>query len=120
MTSEGRLKAVTISVFLLDDHNSCARHRAAVGIRDGIEVIGEAWHRRTSPREHPRLRPDAGDSSTSELPDGDGVTVCRDIRRPHATARLPMLTSYSDDEALFGAIMATARSAPRCTWPRRP
>jgi DNA-binding NarL/FixJ family response regulator len=43
------------------------------------------------------------------LPDGDGVSVCRDIR----SALTPppaclMLTSYSDDEALFGAIMAGA------------
>ncbi len=43
------------------------------------------------------------------LPDGDGVTVCREIRSlvqpPPACL---MLTSYSDDEALFGAIMAGA------------
>ena len=43
------------------------------------------------------------------LPDGEGVTVCRDIRS--AVTPPPaclMLTSYSDDEALFGAIMAGA------------
>ena len=43
------------------------------------------------------------------LPDGDGVSVCRDVRSsvtpPPACL---MLTSYSDDEALFGAIMAGA------------
>jgi DNA-binding NarL/FixJ family response regulator len=43
------------------------------------------------------------------LPDGEGITVCRDIRAavdpPPACL---MLTSYSDDEALFGAIMAGA------------
>jgi DNA-binding NarL/FixJ family response regulator len=43
------------------------------------------------------------------LPDGDGITVCREIR---ASIEPPpaclMLTSYSDDEALFGAIMAGA------------
>jgi DNA-binding NarL/FixJ family response regulator len=43
------------------------------------------------------------------LPDGEGVSVCRDVRAamdpPPACL---MLTSYSDDEALFGAIMAGA------------
>src|SRR5699024_11907867 len=42
------------------------------------------------------------------LPDGDGVTVCRDIRSMLPDTRMLMLTSYSDDEALYGAVMAGA------------
>ena len=56
----------------------------------------------------PALRPDVAILDV-RLPDGDGVTVCRDIRS--AVTPPPaclMLTSYSDDEALFGAIMAGA------------
>lgn len=42
------------------------------------------------------------------LPDGDGVTVCRERRsRPPELACL-MLTSFSDDDALLGAVMAGA------------
>jgi DNA-binding NarL/FixJ family response regulator len=54
------------------------------------------------------LRPDVAILDV-RLPDGEGVTVCRDVR---ASVSPPpvclMLTSYSDDEALFGAIMAGA------------
>jgi two-component system response regulator DevR len=41
------------------------------------------------------------------VPDGNGIEVCREIRSRLGTACL-MLTSYSDDEALFEAIMAGA------------
>jgi DNA-binding NarL/FixJ family response regulator len=42
------------------------------------------------------------------LPDGDGVTLCREIRSRLPRTRILMLTSYSDDEALYGAVMAGA------------
>ena len=42
------------------------------------------------------------------LPDGDGVTVCREIRSRMPSVACLMLTSFSDDEALFDAIMAGA------------
>jgi DNA-binding NarL/FixJ family response regulator len=43
------------------------------------------------------------------LPDGEGVSVCRDIRSTVSPApACLMLTSYLDDEALFGAIIAGA------------
>jgi two-component system, NarL family, response regulator DevR len=42
------------------------------------------------------------------LPDGDGVEVCRELRSKDPDLKCLMLTSYSDDEALFDAIMAGA------------
>jgi two-component system, NarL family, response regulator DevR len=42
------------------------------------------------------------------LPDGDGVSVCRDLRSRMPELACLMLTSFSDDEALFDAIMAGA------------
>jgi two-component system, NarL family, response regulator DevR len=42
------------------------------------------------------------------LPDGDGVSVCREIRSRMPEVACLMLTSFSDDEALFDAIMAGA------------
>jgi DNA-binding NarL/FixJ family response regulator len=42
------------------------------------------------------------------LPDGDGVSVCRDIRSNMPEVACLMLTSFGDDEALFDAIMAGA------------
>ncbi|CAB4885586.1 unannotated protein [freshwater metagenome] len=43
-----------------------------------------------------------------QLPDGSGVEVCRDIRSTHPEIACLMLTSFSDDEALFQSIMAGA------------
>src|SRR5207302_9477306 len=42
------------------------------------------------------------------LPDGDGVSVCRDLRSEMPHLACLMLTSFADDEALFDAIMAGA------------
>lgn len=42
------------------------------------------------------------------LPDGNGVEVCREVRTRHPEIQCLILTSFSDDEALFQAIMAGA------------
>jgi DNA-binding NarL/FixJ family response regulator len=100
---------VTISVFLLDDHEIVRRGIAQLlDTEDDIEIVGEAGTAAQAMARIPALRPDVAILDV-RLPDGEGVTVCRDIRAaldpPPACL---MLTSYSDDEALFGAIMAGA------------
>jgi two-component system, NarL family, response regulator DevR len=55
----------------------------------------------------PALRPDVAILDV-RLPDGDGVSVCRELRSRLPQLKVIMLTSYSDDEALFEAIMAGA------------
>lgn len=98
-----------ISVFLLDDHEVVRRGIAQLlEIEEDIEIVGEAGSVAQAMARIPALRPDVAILDV-RLPDGDGVSVCRDIR----SALTPppaclMLTSYSDDEALFGAIMAGA------------
>jgi CheY-like chemotaxis protein len=42
------------------------------------------------------------------LPDGSGIDVCRDIRSRLPDVQCLIRTSYDDDEALFGAVMAGA------------
>jgi DNA-binding NarL/FixJ family response regulator len=100
---------VTISVFLLDDHEIVRRGIAQLlEGEDDITVIGEASTAAQALARIPALRPDVAILDV-RLPDGDGVSVCRDIRS--AVSPPPaclMLTSYADDEALFGAIMAGA------------
>ena len=100
---------MTISVFLLDDHEIVRRGIAQLlESEDDIQVIGEAGTAAQAMVRIPALRPDVAILDV-RLPDGEGVTVCRDVR---STVTPPpaclMLTSYSDDEALFGAIMAGA------------
>src|SRR5918999_89940 len=42
------------------------------------------------------------------LPDGNGIEACRQIRSERPDARVLMLTSYADEEAVIGSIMAGA------------
>jgi DNA-binding NarL/FixJ family response regulator len=42
------------------------------------------------------------------LPDGDGVSVCRELRSQLPELACLMLTSFSDDDALLDAVMAGA------------
>ncbi|HEX9259626.1 MAG TPA: response regulator transcription factor [Acidimicrobiales bacterium] len=97
-----------ISVFLLDDHEIVRR-----GLRDlleaegDIEVIGESGSAVDAAGRIHALDPDVAVLDV-RLPDGDGVTVCRDLRSRHPRTACLMLTSFADDEALFNAIMAGA------------
>jgi two-component system, NarL family, response regulator DevR len=105
----GSVANVTISVFLVDDHEIVRRGIAGLlETEDDIRVVGEAGTAAYALARIPALRPDVAILDV-RLPDGDGVSVCRDVRA--AVSPPPaclMLTSYSDDEALFGAIMAGA------------
>jgi DNA-binding NarL/FixJ family response regulator len=97
-----------IRVFLLDDHEVVRRGVADVLESDpGITVVGEAKNAAEALARVPALRPDVAVLDV-RLPDGDGVSVCRELRSRLPALRVVMLTSYSDDEALFEAIMAGA------------
>jgi two-component system, NarL family, response regulator DevR len=100
---------VSISVFLLDDHEIVRRGIAQLlESEDDIEVVGEAGTAAQAMARIPAIRPDVAILDV-RLPDGEGVSVCRDIRSTVSPApACLMLTSYLDDEALFGAIIAGA------------
>jgi two-component system, NarL family, response regulator DevR len=97
-----------IRVFLLDDHEVVRR-----GVSDlladepDIVVVGEAGTAAEALSRAPAARPDVAVLDV-RLPDGDGVTVCRELRSQLSELRCIMLTSFADDEALFDAIMAGA------------
>ena len=97
-----------VRVFLLDDHEVVRRGVADVlGADPGIEVVGEAKNASEALARVPALKPDVAILDV-RLPDGDGVSVCRELRSRMPQLKVIMLTSYSDDEALFEAIMAGA------------
>ena len=100
---------MTISVFVVDDHEIVRRGvRQLLEVESDIEVVGEAPNAAIALATIPVARPQVAILDV-RLPDGNGVAVCRDIRSAiEPPPACLMLTSYSDDEALFGAIMAGA------------
>jgi DNA-binding NarL/FixJ family response regulator len=97
-----------IRVFLLDDHEIVRRGvRNILTAEADIEVVGEAGTVASALARLPALRPDVAVLDV-RLPDGDGVSVCREIRSTLPDTACLMLTSYGDDQALLGAIMAGA------------
>jgi DNA-binding NarL/FixJ family response regulator len=100
--------ARTIRVFLLDDHEVVRRGVAAMLEAEGdIEVVGEAGTAEQALARIPAANPNVAVLDV-RLPDGDGVGVCRDIRSTMPDVACLMLTSFSDEEALFDAVMAGA------------
>src|SRR2546429_9632046 len=97
-----------ITVFLLDDHEIVRR-----GVHDLLEaepditVVGEAGTASSALARIPALKPDVAVLDV-RLPDGDGASVCREIRSRMPEVACLMLTSFGDGEALFDAIMAAA------------
>jgi len=102
--SEGRV----IKVFLLDDHEVVRRGiRELLDAEEDLEVVGEAGTAEEALERVPPLHPDVAVLDV-RIPDGSGVEVCREIRSAHPEIQCLMFTSFSDDEALFEAIMAGA------------
>lgn len=99
---------MAIRVFLLDDHEVVRRGvRELLESEGDIEVVGEAGTAEQALARIPPARPDVAVLDV-RLPDGSGVEVCREIRSARPDLACIMLTSYSDDEALFESILAGA------------
>ncbi|MFF4242497.1 response regulator [Actinomadura geliboluensis] len=108
MTSPNREAGETIRVFLLDDHEVVRRGVAALlSAEDDIEIVGEADTADHALARIPAARPDVAVLDV-RLPDGDGVSVCREIRSQLPDLACLMLTSFDDEDALFEAVMAGA------------
>ncbi len=106
--NEQALPPGRIGVFILDDHEVFRRGlRQLLGAEADIDVVGEAGTAAAALARIPALRPDVAVLDV-RLPDGDGVSVCREIRSGLPRTGCLMLTAYGDDEALFGAILAGA------------
>ncbi len=106
--SEQALPPGRIGAFILDDHEIFRRGlRQLLEAEPDIDVVGEAGTAAVALARIPVLRPDVAVLDV-RLPDGDGVSVCREIRSGLPRTGCLMLTAYGDDEALFGAILAGA------------
>jgi DNA-binding NarL/FixJ family response regulator len=105
---EDAAAARQIGVFLLDDHEIVRRGvRELLEAEPDIVIVGEAGTAASALARIPALKPDVAVLDV-RLPDGNGVSVCREIRSKMPGVACLMLTSFGDDEALFDAIMAGA------------
>ena len=94
----------TIRVFLLDDHEVVRRGVAdLLDAEPDLAVVGEAATAAEALSRVPAVRPDVAVLDV-RLPDGDGVTVCRELRSRLPELQCLMLTSFADDDALFDAV----------------
>jgi DNA-binding NarL/FixJ family response regulator len=95
-------------VFLLDDHEVVRLGvRELIEAQDDLEVVGEASTAAEAMTRIPVTHPDVAILDV-RLPDGDGIEVCREIRSENPEIACLMLTSFADDEALLGAVVAGA------------
>jgi DNA-binding NarL/FixJ family response regulator len=97
-----------ISVFLVDDHEIVRR-----GLRELLEaepdlvVVGEASGVEEALARVPAANPQVAVLDV-RLPDGDGVSLCRELRDTLPGLACLMLTSFADDDALLDAVLAGA------------
>lgn len=97
-----------LRVLIVDDHEVVREGlRSLLNRRERITVVGEAGTADAAVEEALRLRPDVVIMDV-RLPDGSGVEACREIRQEIPDAKVIMLTSYADDEAVFASILAGA------------
>lgn len=97
-----------IRVFLLDDHEVVRRGVSdLLSAEEDIEVVGEAGSIAQAMWRGPASRPHVAVLDV-RLPDGDGVSVCRELRSRMPEIACLMLTSFDDDDALLDAVMAGA------------
>jgi DNA-binding NarL/FixJ family response regulator len=98
----------TLRVMLVDDHEVVRQGlRALLEAEEDIEVVAEADSGPVAVSLASAHQPDVVVMDV-RMPGGSGVEACRAIRDERPDAQVVMLTSFSDDEALFNSIMAGA------------
>lgn len=95
-------------VLLVDDHEVVRQGlRTLLDDHDDLEVVAEAATAAEAVQRARTFEPHVVVLDV-RLPDESGVEACRDIRARRPETGVLMLTSFSDDQALFDSIMAGA------------
>ena len=101
-------KESAIKVFIVDDHELVRRGLIdLVDAEADLEVVGESGGVTDALEILATLCVDVAVLDV-RLPDGNGIELCREVRSLYPDTQVLLLTSYSDDEALMGAIMGGA------------
>jgi two-component system, NarL family, response regulator DevR len=96
-------------VFLVDDHEIVRRGLTdLINREDDMLVVGEAGRADEAVARIGATGPHVA-VLDYQLPDGNGVEVCREVTDRYPNIACLMLTAFADDEAVFAAIMAGAK-----------
>jgi two-component system response regulator DevR len=97
-----------IRILIVDDHAVVRIGlKTVLANATGFRVVGEAGTVAESITLAAQARPDVVLMDV-RLPDGSGVEACRRIKADNPDMRVVMLTSYQDEEAIVGSVMAGA------------
>jgi DNA-binding NarL/FixJ family response regulator len=100
--------ADALKVMLVDDHEVVRKGlRALLESEDDIDIVAEADNGQSAVQAARSYKPQVVVMDV-RMPDMSGVEACRAIRDEDPDTQVIMLTSFSDDEALFNSIMAGA------------
>ncbi|NMA71511.1 MAG: response regulator transcription factor [Firmicutes bacterium] len=98
----------TIRILIVDDHEVVRIGLRSLLERFGqFEVVGEAASAQEAIELARSRKPDVVVMDI-RMPDGSGIEACRAIRSENEAIKVIMLTSYTDDEAIFASVMAGA------------
>ena len=97
-----------LKILIVDDHDIVRKGLAMLVSRQGdLSIVAEAGTVAEAVKKARWSVPDVVVMDI-RLPDGSGIEACRDIRDENCDIKVLMLTSYSDEEAVMGSIMAGA------------
>jgi DNA-binding NarL/FixJ family response regulator len=97
-----------IRVLIVDDHAVVREGlRTYLALQDGIDVVGEAADGEAALEQAAALAPDVI-LMDLVMPVRDGIGAMQELRARSATARVIVLTSFTDDERIMPAIQAGA------------
>jgi DNA-binding NarL/FixJ family response regulator len=102
------LSADRVRVLLVDDDDLMrAGLRAVLHSDDSITIVGEAGDGREAVQSARSLRPDVVLMDV-RMPDLDGISATSEVLSAAPEARVVMLTTFEEDDYIFGALRAGA------------